>query len=369
MNQTQKRLKIINLAISITDIDTIQLQILKLNQIKTDTALQEIITTLQSNNYAKAQSLIREYLKNPPEEEVIQRVENIDTPSNLYKEIPVNEPPIEIRLEDMLKIQNENYQQEIQNSIQKDDYELDFESLLNITQDDVMKNNISIDITSSNQNSNNFDENIELINLDIPKDDYFDEKAINTTQNNTNNNIPQNEFENIYETIPYINEKFQNILQQYPQVQPKLIEYENVNKWLQIIKNEGYSEANVEEIIDYVYKVSQKDKSEAAQLLLLSACTKSKYAQFMLARELYRGNLIKQNIQQSFDIMYKLAINENYPEAICDLAQFYEHGIGVKADKDQAFRLYDEAMQLGITRAIKHYDRLSKQKKKLFNIF
>jgi TPR repeat protein len=88
-----------------------------------------------------------------------------------------------------------------------------------------------------------------------------------------------------------------------------------------------------------------------------------------LARELYKGDLIEQDINQSFDLMYQLAINDNYAEAICDLAQFYEYGVGVKADKKQALKLYDEAMQQGITRAMRHYDRLSKQKRKLFKLF
>ena len=59
MNQTKKRLSIINLAISITDLETIQLQILKLRLLMTDDKIQEIITALQDENYAHAQSLIK----------------------------------------------------------------------------------------------------------------------------------------------------------------------------------------------------------------------------------------------------------------------------------------------------------------------
>ena len=61
MNQTQKRLSIINLAISITDIETIQLQILKLGLLKTDTKIQEIIAVLQAENYAKAQFMVKTF--------------------------------------------------------------------------------------------------------------------------------------------------------------------------------------------------------------------------------------------------------------------------------------------------------------------
>jgi hypothetical protein len=371
MNQTQKRLKIINLAISITDIDTIQLQILKLNQIKTDIALQEIITTLHANNYAKAQSLIQEYLDNPPREEVIQRVDNveIDAPTNLYEEIPQDETPIEIKLDDMLKIQQDSYEQTIQESISQKKEEIDFDSLLSISQEDVLKDNIDIDI-SSNNSSVDSSETLEFVTGDIPKDTYLDNNQ-NISQKSQINNTKEksNNFNGKYSAIPHIEEKFQNILKQYPQTQPKITLFESTQRWLEKIKNEGYSEENIEEIIEYIKQISKKNKSEASQLLLLTACCDSNYATFILARELYRGNLIEQDINQSFDLMYQLAINESYPEAICDLAQFYEYGIGVKADKKQALKLYDEAMQLGITRAMRHYDRLSKQKKKLFSLF
>jgi len=340
MNQTKKRLKIINLAISITDIDTIQLQILKLNQIKTDEELNNIIDNLQANNYAKAQVLITKYLENPLVDEIVQRVTNNNNNSqfDLYENSQDSIEPKEIQLEDMLKIQNENFEEKIvtpKNNI-------DFDSLLNITHNDIMNNNIDIKVTSQNH----------------------DDSKNNTE---TIDNIKHHKL--VYPPIPYINKKFQNIRQQYPQIEIKLTEYPSVNNWLEKIKTEGYNEDDIEEVINYIYKTTKYNKAEASQLLLLTACTKSKYATFILARELYRGILLEKNIIEAFDIMYKLANNDNYPEALCDLAQFYEYGIGVKKDTKKALRLYDESMQMGITRALRHYDRLSKQKKSLFGLF
>jgi len=49
MNQTQKRLNIIKLAISIGDNETIQLQMLKLAPLKTDRKIQEILQGLHRN--------------------------------------------------------------------------------------------------------------------------------------------------------------------------------------------------------------------------------------------------------------------------------------------------------------------------------
>jgi len=373
MNQTQKRLKIINLAISITDIDTIQLQILKLNQIKTDEALQDIISTLQSNNYAKAQTLITQYLENPITEEVIQRVDNNITvehnkESNLYNEYEEDAEPIELQLDDMLKIQNEYEFTKTQEPIDMNSEDINFDNLLNITHDDVMSENINIDLTTQEQGID-WNEKLEFVTDDIPKDDYFGEEKTLKTLDTNNLKDEQNEHNSTYPAIPYIEEMFQNIKRQYPQTMAKLSDYQSVNSWLDKIKNEGYTEDNIEEMIAYIYKISNKNSAEASQLLLLTACTKSKYANFILARELYRGKLLQKNIAESFDIMYDLAINQNYPEAICDLAQFYEYGIGVKKDTKEALRLYDESMQLGITRALRHYDRLSKEKKGLFSLF
>jgi len=64
-----------------------------------------------------------------------------------------------------------------------------------------------------------------------------------------------------------------------------------------------------------------------------------------------------------------LVLNDDYPEAICDLAQFYENGIEVDKDKKKAEALYQEAMDLGIKRAMKHYERMRTEKKSLFSAF
>ena len=117
------------------------------------------------------------------------------------------------------------------------------------------------------------------------------------------------------------------------------------------------------------WDISQTNKIEAAQLLLLTSSTESKYAQFRLARSLYKGQLFQKNLDESFTLMQRLAMNDLYPEAICDLGQFYENGIGTPKDKKKAEELYKEAMDLGIYRAIEHYTRLQKEHKKLFSIF
>jgi len=336
MNQIQKRLKIINLAISITDIETIQLQVMKLNQIKSDINLQEILHSIQNKNYAKAQTLITSYLQQPVQDDVIQRVEeeNKEVDLNLF----VNEeeqPKPEIQLEDMFKIHKEK------TSVSKKPID-EFDTLLNINHEDILKDNINIE------------------QLSLEKKDNQEELSTSTSKSDNTNTYPN---------IPYIKDKYNNLQQQYPPIENNFQEYHSVQNWIHTIKTKGYTEEHIEEMIEYIYKLQHKNSAEAAQLLLVTASTQSLYAYFILARELYRGKLLQQNINESFKIIYNLATNENYPEAICDLAQFYEYGVGVKKDTKQALKLYDEAMQLGITRAMRNYDRLSKQKKSLFGLF
>ena len=347
MNQTQKRLQIINIAISITDIDTIQLQMLKLNQIKTDEELQDILYCLDNRNYAKAQSLIQEYISKPMSDDIIQRVDesNFSTKKleelDLYAQEPEEDiTPIEIDLDEMLKIHQTK-------EISKIDTEIDFDTLLNISVDDVKPQEVKLNLQE------------EVL------DNHSSEPATSITDTNLDTSILTYQ----YEAIPYIKEKFQDMLTQYPLKNPKFDSFVSVNQWLKQIEQDGYSEENIEEMMNYIQKITHKNPAEAAQLLLVSASTQSIYAKFMLGRELYKGVLLEVNKDESFKIIYDLAINEEYPEAICDLAQFYEYGIEVKKDTKQALRLYDEAMQLGITRAMRNYDRLSKQKKSLFGLF
>jgi len=132
------------------------------------------------------------------------------------------------------------------------------------------------------------------------------------------------------------------------------------------IEKESYTEVEIEETINYIYKLIEKAQyTEAAQLLLVCAATESKFAQFILARELYKGSILTKNINESFSLMNTLA-HDDYPEALCDLGQFYENGIGTSPDSIKAEALYKEAAGLGIKRAKKHYNRLKKQNRGFF---
>lgn len=438
MNQTKKRLQIINIAISITDIETIQLQMLKLASLRSDEKLQEIIAGLQAQNYAQTQSLITTYIETPMEE-IVQRTSQNDKDIieefDLFVTTPETPTEKETELFDFDTLVKKIPEKAKETPRTEAEQNIDFDNLLNLTAEDVMPNNIELDIshtpkddffdTAGKENGAAKESHIDT-NF-IPKDDFFDhpepletsiqesEKDIlfhNLSQEEENeeeeNSTPLFKAENTpsqetdipalaeeaseeepedhtssikkgapvtkpeegplqtYKNIPYIDQKLKNMLTQYPPLHTAQEQYDSVNNWLLKISNEGYSEKEVEEVISYIAQLKEgNDIAEAAQLLLICGATASKYAQFILARELFRGEILEKNLPEAFTLINRLAMDDDYPEAICDLAQFYENGIGIDKDRQRAETLYREAMELGVKRAKTHYERVQKANKGL----
>jgi len=161
-----------------------------------------------------------------------------------------------------------------------------------------------------------------------------------------------------YPPISYIGQKFRNMIHQFPPIERSEVLPPEVERLRKKIAEEGYTEEEIEQFLRYYqeYK-SQGKRAEAAQVLLLAAATESKFAQFLLARELFRGEVIRQDHAESFTQINTLA-DQNFAEAICDLGQFYEYGVGIGKDREMALLLYEEAAELGVSRAQKHYERL-----------
>ena len=428
MNQTKKRLSIINLAISITDIETIQLQILQLGPLRTDEKIQEIITELKAENYAHAQGLITAYIETPTKE-ILQRTfqqekekrkaqdNNTIDEFNLFVEPEDNSETKALDLDDMMVLSDEKEEEKPQ----KTKNDIDFDALLNIDAENILPNNIKLN--ASHTASNTFWDKPEKLNMqteEIPKDTFFDaqenttkpieeviqdeliqeevleelteeepfealeyeeevqeEENSETFEKETKRELeeiklqkqtPEKETSNIkYKAIPYIDQKFKNMHVQYPPVQETLEIFPSVSAWLLKISNDGYTEEDIETMIEKIDSLGVEHKEEAAQLLLITAATESKYAQFRLARILYTGKILQKNSAEAFTIINRLATHDDYPEAICDLAQFYEYGIGIDKDKKKAELLYEEAMQAGIKRAIDHYERIKKQNSGFFS--
>ena len=496
MNQTKKRLSIIKLAISITDIDTIQLQILKLGLLQTDLKIQDIITALQAENYAQAQRLITLYIE-APAENILQRTSQKKKPliteedkttidefqlfitedkdekktevdindfyvdafesrrdqskeKEVIKEVDLDdflsdalniEPPRAEKVEEKKVISEINindfsvYEPESKNSQEEPEVRgteidindffndalqvetaqaksSDFDALLNIGIDDVLPDNITLDI--SNDSPDPFfetphqEKRESIHSSDIPKDTFFDTEE--TVQHKTVTektsiqtttieeprqieeiaevaeliedimqdkktffqdlkpvpDIPEKTNLSEYKAIPYIEQKLENMQKQYPAAEQTHEKFSTVGNLLKKISREAYSESEIEETLSYIKQLTEKGElSQAAQLLLICAATESKFAQFILARELYKGKVLTKNIPEAFNLINNLAMDD-YPEALCDLGQFYENGIGTNKDTKRARELYKEAMKLGIKRAQTHHDRLQVKRRGLF---
>ena len=402
MNQTKKRLNIIKLAISITDIETIQLQILKLTPIKTDANIQEILTVLQAGNYAQAQALISNYIDTAPDK-ILQRTSQTkeevisDEDQAVIDEFQLFVTPTTSETE-VVEIDINDYPS-IQPKITKEKHSIDFDSLLNLDADDVLKDNINIDLSHTHkEEKDSFFENASeetfqslLDETPIKKDTFFEgmedltkeleeEQQIILDEKTINDDKEHNEEKAIsskpmseelttpkeYNAMPYISQKFISMKKQYPPIQKTYEKFDTVESLLTKIADKGYTEAEIEEMITYIYKLMEKaEYTESAQLLLVCAATESKFAQFMLARELYTGSVLTKNIPEAFTLMNTLAVDD-YPEALCDIGQFYENGIGTSSDLMKAEEFYKEAVKMGIQRAKKHYTRLKKLNRGFF---
>lgn len=448
MNQTKKRLSIIKIAISITDIETIQLQVLKLGLLKTDEKIQDIISMLQAENYAQAQGMITIYIETATEN-ILQRSsqekkhilteeeESTIDEFQLFVTPEGNEEKIEVDINDFisddLKIPTVKQNEEIK-EIEEIDFDNflniapiipskepetmtnNFDTLLNLDVNDVLTDNIDLNInyteednffklsthsTETLKHSNNIlkdtffdipDEdvlnptlipNIKLEEVsreaslllsheNIVEKNVFEEnilqqdKKVSLKELSPLNTILDNTAPTQYKSIPYITQKLESMHKQYPSPHNSHKPFSTLSDLLTKISQETYTEEEVEETIATVRKL-MKDQQfpQAVQLLLVSAATPSPFAKLILARELYKGILLTKNIPQAFILLNTLAMDD-YPEALCDLGQFYENGIGTKKDKKRAKHLYKDAMDFGIKRAKTHFERLNQQNKGFF---
>ena len=414
MNQTKKRLQIINIAISLTDIETIQLQMLKLASLRHDEKLKEILAGLQAQNYAQSQALITQYIETPTEE-IVQRTLQDDQEIIKEFDLFVTEPEVtsaakETELFDFDSLSDDSPQAAKEEMKPKNDQTIDFDNLLNLTADDIMQDNIDIDISHTPKDDffdteetkpeedapvviETYEDMLREIDTEEAEREPLPDKTPDIQENEVLHDIeaekeetvqkpvseeepraplqPQKEVKHSgYKTIPYIDQKLKNMMTQYPPLIEGSAQYDSVNNWLLKISNEGYTEEEVEEVIGHIGQLREKnDLAQAAQLLLICGATESKYAQFMLARELFRGELLEKNLPEAFTLINRLAMDDDYPEAICDLAQLYEKGVGIGKDSKRAESLYKEAMEAGVKRAAAHYERLSKANKSLLGKF
>jgi len=320
MHQTLLRLEMIKLAISAGDFDVVHLLQVKIALLTHDEALQHIAETLHQKNYVAAQQLIDDYLADPPEIPVTSPFEDDEALKEELELFEVSEDT-NPQPSDMPRSKNEND---------------NLDALLALPEEED---------TLSEQFISNLEDADEFDRLVPP----LDTKAA------------------YYEPIDYIEQKYHNLSEQYPPVEDAPLGDEAL-EWMRQLKERGCTEPEIEETIERVFRLKEENLgAEAAHLLLLSVATDALYPRYILARELYKGEILKPDRAESFRLMYDLAENESYPEAMCDLAQFYETGIETDKDLKKAERLYKQAMHLGIKRAERHYMRLHKKNRGLLS--
>ncbi|MEA1953339.1 MAG: hypothetical protein U9O24_03005 [Campylobacterota bacterium] len=165
-----------------------------------------------------------------------------------------------------------------------------------------------------------------------------------------------------YNVHPDIIQSFVDIQERYTSLYTNQTDYPTVKAWLKQIRTEGFNNNMMNEILQYIYKLLQKNqKEEATLLLLVSAATEDDKANYILARELFKGELFELNEAAAFGIFTTLS-NKGDAQALCDIALFYKNGIVVEQNKKHACKLYKEAMEAGIERAEKPYLLLSQKR-------
>ncbi len=214
-----------------------------------------------------------------------------------------------------------------------------------------------------NKNENESNKKVKVEKVDLEK------STNNEKEKNSKNDLNSVEDNTIYSPIPHIEQKFIQSFVLYSPKKESGIWVEEVVIFLKKVSKDSFTESDVKFFLnEFDFYLSKNEVSKASQVLLLASATDSKYAQFLLARELFSGKILIRDLKKSFTIMKNLA-NQFYPEAVCDLGQFYEHGIGVTKDRKVAIKLYEKAFELGVARATKHINRLKESNSFLSTIF
>ena len=385
VNQIKKRLEIIKIAISMTDSETIRLQLLKLEPFEIDPKLDEIIDLLKMKNYAQAQYLITDYInptkiieeesekpKTKPQEKIQKEKRHsileefqilMPTNKNIEEEEDEEEqdesscevfPPHKVLLE-IRDEEDEFNEEEHDGDFDKEDIEADEEEIADYDAQHVeTENDEEIDEEERRDEEDSIEQDEEIQNTQ-EDDAPFDEDE-NTSEE-------ENELDERRKPTPIrdIQERFEQIYGVYNFAHETDTRYQSTKIWITQIKNRGVTDSSLQAMLRHIENLKGRDDtSEAAQLICVCAATNLQLGRLLLARELYRGKLVAQDEVEAYKIIHELA-EEDYNEALCDLGQFYEFGVAVSKNEKKAKELYEKAIQEGLQRARPHLERVSKK--------
>ncbi len=408
MEEITTRFEIVRLAVKLGDFRTIDLQCQALRSLSLDDRLNEIIDLLESRNYRQALYEMKHYAGSLEDEFFASKPSRAPrTPSRtpspkeagLFDLEETPEPVQEERvldLDDILRYSRQSQTPPVKEYVPAPTFELEPESAEEIPESTVTGTKISQagteeeegafsrereeaaerpETTQSGQESTE-EPSHERRALqeseaeeEIPAETSISEESVAEETPSIPRETPaapeasasaeEKRGENHrYPPIPYVGQKFRNMIHQFPPVEEAERIPEEVEAMQKKIASQGYSDEEIESFLGYYQQYKNEGKrGEAALVLLLAAATESQFAQFLLARELFKGEVIEEDHAEAFTQINTLA-DQNFPEAICDLAQFYEHGVGIGKDRQLALLLYEEAAEMGVARAARHYERL-----------
>lgn len=325
MNQMQKRLEIIKIAISMTDEETIKLQLLKLDHFEDDNDLSEIISLLKQKYYAKAQEMISKY---------------------------------NTKLKDKV-----NHKMDIENDINEVDCKSNTSNVNAIIKEfSSLKptNPIKVKITKSYCDDNTPDV--------ILSDTQINKELDNTKEDllNSDSKLTDSKENFMYEKMPSISAIFHDMAIYYCKNN-----FAHLTKaaevWMKHIASSGYNDSEIYKILAHVNKLKEESNfTEAAQLILVCGSTESNLGQLLFARELIKGDLYEKNETSAFELIKELAL-AGYDEAICDYGQLVEYGIGTQSDSKHAEEIYKDAVNIDSERGKRLYENIRKKNHKFLS--
>ncbi len=325
MNQMQKRLEIIKIAISMTDEETIRLQLLKLDHFEDDNDLSEIISLLKQKYYAKAQEMISKY-----NTKIKDKADYEMNPENDINEVDCKSNTSNV------------------NAIIKE-----FSSLK-------PTNPIKVKITKSYCDNNTTDV--------ILSDTQINNEPDNTREDspNSDSKLIYNKENFMYEKMPSISAIFHNLALHYCKNNSTHLT-KAAEVWMKHIASSGYNDSEIYKILAHVNKLKEESNfTEAAQLILVCGSTESNLGQLLFARELIKGDLYEKNETSAFELIKELAL-AGYDEAICDYGQLVEYGIGTQSDSKHAEEIYKDAVNIDSERGKRLYENIRKKNHKFLS--
>lgn len=216
-----------------------------------------------------------------------------------------------------------------------------------------------IDTEDKESENENLEDVLEiLINADS---ETIDANLNINNEEDLENKETSSPYDKKYPPVSDIFHKFQNIALFYVSDKNYTLHKSSAN-WMHRISKVGYKEIEILKISKYIQKLKEEQEyNEAIQLALICCATESNLGKLIFARELYKGDMVEQDHIKACEMTKELALLD-YPEALCDLGQYCEHGIGTKKNLEYALHFYKKSYDLGLERANILYKNLKKNK-------